>query len=283
MAGIQGRQAELAGPTAGTESQQYLIDALRRRMEGGAPSVAEQQLQQATERNVQGVMGAAGSMRGGANPALLQRQALQTAGAVNQEAAGQGAVLRAGEQAQAEQAMQAAAATQQQVETQRAALIQGYQAQGLSLEQAQFQANQRLTEMQADLVMREQEIAAGIAGQESQAAGQQAGAVASGLGSAAALMLMSDERKKTAVKKGDEGVKGFLRSITAKEFQYKSDAPDSRRIGVMAQDVEKSALGRQLVRKTKTGTKFIDGAQAVGAALAAAANLNQRLEQVEAR
>jgi hypothetical protein len=51
---------------------------------------------------------------------------------------------------------------------------------------------------------------------------------------------------------------------------------------IMAQDLEKSAMGRALVRDIG-GRKAIDVNQATGAALAALAQINARLSKVEAR
>jgi hypothetical protein len=48
----------------------------------------------------------------------------------------------------------------------------------------------------------------------------------------------------------------------------------------MAQDAEKSALGRSFVVDTPHG-KMIDGRKALGAALASIANLHQRLLGLE--
>ena len=282
---IAGRQAGLEGPTTGTENQQFLIDALKSRMAGEAPSVAELQLRRTRDRNVQDVMGMAGSARGGVNPALLQRQALQTGGAIGQEAAGQAAVLRAGEQAQAEQAMQAAVGTQQQVENQRAQLIQQYQALGMTAEQAQFAANQRLEEMRVETEQREADRAAGVTSARESRQSDVAGA---GIGGLAALLpfLFSDKRLKEKITPGTKAVRAVMERLQPYSFEYKNAGkPGTARgpvVGVMAQDLQKSPLGRDMVTESKDGLQ-VDAVKAISAALAGNADLHHRVKALEHR
>lgn len=81
--------------------QKSLIDALRARVAGSAPSVAEQQLKQGQDAAVANIVGSMAANRG-VNPAVAARQAAMgiasAAGDVNRQAA----LLRADEQSRAE-------------------------------------------------------------------------------------------------------------------------------------------------------------------------------------
>ena len=105
------RNALIAG------QQQSLADALRARAEGrGGPSLAELQLQQTLEQNQRQAAGALAGVRG-MNPALAQRLLLNQQAGLSQQAAGQGAVLRAQEQLSAQQALGQQLATMRGAET----------------------------------------------------------------------------------------------------------------------------------------------------------------------
>jgi len=62
---------------------------------------------------------------------------------------------------------------------------------------------------------------------------------------AAPAAAPSDERIKTDVKQGEEDIRKMLDSIEAYKFKYKGD--DEDRVGVMAQDMEKTPMGRSSV------------------------------------
>lgn len=95
---------------------------------------------------------------------------------------------------------------------------------------------------------------------------------------------MSDKRAKTDVKASNDAVKEFLSKVQAKSYEYKNPdmpgAAEGRRYGVMAQDLEKTPMGKSLVKDTPNG-KMIDTVQGFGALLAAAGELNKRLVALE--
>jgi hypothetical protein len=84
----------MANQTAG--QQDSLIAALNGQLAGNGPSVAQQQLNQALTQNQASTASAIGSTRG-MNPAAAARLILQTQAGQAQDAAGQGALLRAQE------------------------------------------------------------------------------------------------------------------------------------------------------------------------------------------
>lgn len=82
-------------------------------------------------------------------------------------------------------------------------------------------------------------------------------------------------------------VRDVLRSVAPTEFNYRDpDQPgarDGRRLGVMAQDLERTELGRQMTQRGPDGNLRIDPAAATGALLAAASDLQQRMDRLESR
>lgn len=64
-------------------------------------------------------------------------------------------------------------------------------------------------------------------------------------GGVASAFQKSDERTKTDIEPGEEDIRKMLDSIKAYKFKYKGD--DEDQIGVMAQDMEKTPMGRSSV------------------------------------
>lgn len=97
----------------------------------------------------------------------------------------------------------------------------------------------------------------------------------------------SDERLKEAIADvTDDEIDAFLNNIASKEYEYNDEgeakgAPKGRHTGVMAQDLEKSKIGKRLVRETDEGDKMVDVNESVSALLAAAANMNRRIQKLE--
>lgn len=106
LGGAAGSLGNAAGATSNFQAsldpqtlaqQQAFVQALQAQMAGTGPSVAQNQLNQATNTNLSNAMGMAASARG-VNPALAARQAQQSGAMMNQQAAGQAATMRAQEQ-----------------------------------------------------------------------------------------------------------------------------------------------------------------------------------------
>lgn len=96
----------------------------------------------------------------------------------------------------------------------------------------------------------------------------------------------SDENlKENIVELSDDEISDFLNSLNPSEFDYSdkaqdAGAPDGRTAGVMAQDLEKSEIGRNMVTETEKGKK-VDTAKSIGAILASLSSINERLEKAE--
>lgn len=95
----------------------------------------------------------------------------------------------------------------------------------------------------------------------------------------------SDERVKKNVEDGHDEAREFLDALRAKVFEYMDTslpgASEGRKLGVMAQDMERSKLGRNAVVEGDDGVKYIDQREAFAAALAGMADMNDRLKGIE--
>jgi len=106
--------------------------------------------------------------------------------------------------------------------------------------------------------------------------------------------LFSDETAKMGVKSEGKNApnmnpKSFLDKLHAYSFEYKDNvknmpgAGEGRKLGVMAQEVEKAGpVGKQMVKEDPaTGMKQLDTVSGFGAVLASQVQLNERLKILE--
>lgn len=172
-------------------------------------------------------------------------------------------------------------------------------AQNLAQSQALAQYNNQLknqaAQYNASIPQQQYQNALGKAGASANAYGNKAnmymqqGAqnmnTLSGLAQAGALMYMaSDMNAKQDIQKADFDVDDFLNSITSYKYSYKDPAKngEGERLGVMAQDMEQSTMGNEIVMDGPDG-KQIDMKKALSASLAALARLNERLNTLEGK
>lgn len=102
---LAGQAGQALGAQQGLYGQQQgLADALLAQSRGQGPNPAQAQFQQNVDQNIAQQAGAIASQRG-INPALAGRMAAQQGGMMNQQAAGQSAVLQAQQQLGAQQAL----------------------------------------------------------------------------------------------------------------------------------------------------------------------------------
>lgn len=120
-------------------------------------------------------------------------------------------------------------------------------------------------------------------------AGGYAGLPEPSLGEMAGMAGMSDPKSKQDVNSGDDDVEGFLNALKAYEYEYKPEYVDKpgaapgRHVSVMADDLEKTPMGKQAVQEGPDGIKRVDYARLFGPMLAAQASLNERLHAVETK
>lgn len=119
------------------------------------------------------------------------------------------------------------------------------------------------------------EMLGGLGGAVTGAIGQAAGA---GLKAA----IGSDIRIKKNVEDGDEMLEEMFEHMSPKKFEYKDPAKEGRGtfLGIMAQDLEKSKAGSEMVSDTKDGKRVHMN---LGTILAGQGMLHDRLKKVEGR
>jgi hypothetical protein len=100
---------------------------------------------------------------------------------------------------------------------------------------------------------------------------------------------LSDEtakmsKEKSKLPSASKEVNSFLDQLSARKYEYKNPsapgAAEGEKVGIIAQDLEKSTLGKTLVKDTPNG-KMVDTVQGYGAILAAQAELNRRMKKLE--
>lgn len=243
-----------SGPKLATSQiSQTMLDAenaaIKRQSEiasGIAPSIAQQQLGQATDQQSRQAMAMAASQRGSSNPALAFRQAQIGNQQMGLENAQAGAIMGEQERRQADQFIAQQAAAQR----------------GVALQQSM--ANQ-----QADTAQR----------------GQNLGMI-SGLGGAAlGASSKSDENAKENIEPAKDSaneIETFMNAIKEYNYNYKSKKDGTGdKTGVMAQDLEKTKVGKTMVDQDASGQKVVDTNKAIGAILAGMADLNKKIKKME--
>lgn len=113
---------------------------------------------------------------------------------------------------------------------------------------------------------------------------QDMGNVLGAIGAGAGIWAASDEKLKKNIEDDDGEVQEFLDSLESKKFDYlepkKEGRAEGKRFGVMAQDLEKSDMGKSLVKETKEG-KMVDTAQGTMSTMSALGQINRRLKKIE--
>lgn len=126
------------------------------------------------------------------------------------------------------------------------------------------------------------EAAANRAFQASEGKKERKSNLIGGLISGGAAVLggfLSDEEAKENIQPVDKfDVDNFLNSLTGYKYNYKGD--DQSTGGVLAQDLERTAMGEGMVSDTPVG-KMVDAEKLIGGLTASTANLNERLKKLE--
>ena len=272
--------------------QMTLGEQLAAQARGEGPSLAQMQLTQATDRGLAQAAGMAASQRG-VNPALAARMAQQSQADIARGAGRDAAMIRAQEQMSAQQQLGAHLAgvrgqdfgATEAERAERAAALQsqaGMRGQDIGVADSDRQA-QMQARIAADQMGVQQAVGmAGVQGQAYQNAAQQRQGVLGGLAEGAAtIAMLSDENKKENIRDGEKQLQNFIEAISAKAYEYK-DSKDGEGIHVspMAQDLEKSTIGKSMVVDTPEG-KMVDYGKGFGAMLASQAMMNERMESIE--
>lgn len=227
---------------------------------GKGPSLADASLRAAQDRNLSQQLAMAKTLRA-PNAGLASRN-LMNMGAQQAQATNQAAA-------------QAKLAEQQQQQAAFANYLQGQQAYNANLLSGAGQTAGAMANADAQRAASSNQFLGNLIG-----TGASLGAVA-----------ISDENLKTDIKpvtgkkNGNDkkfDSKSFLDGLQAYSYKYKNPAHGDPRISVMAQDLEKTQEGRAMVVNTAAG-KMVDYAKGYGTILAAQADLNKRLAEIESK
>jgi hypothetical protein len=263
-----------AGQADQTRGQQgQLANMLFQQARGQTPGAGELAVQRQAG-NAMAQQTSAAQMARGANAALAARNAARTTADIGANAAGQASIAQMQDQQ---------AATHQlggllgNMRGQDIGVAQGNQQAQMQQQQLQLQSLAQM--LGVDVATLQQDLAKrGLAAQDKgmlpsllQIGGQ--------MGAAAA----SDRNLKTGIVDADEQVDEMLAKLSPKAYSYKDEKHGvGPRVGIMAQDLERSSLGRDIVDDTTEG-KMIDVNKALSLALAAVARLDKRVRELEAR
>lgn len=237
-------------------NQNQLDQMLTQTLAGNGPSAAQSQLQAATDQNIAQQASMAASARG-PNQALAQRAAMMNGAQIQQQAVNQAATLRAQEMQQAQQNMM-----------------------------SNLQNKDAFTSAMTNAGTA-RDTGQGTLDEASKKRFQEAyGSVMSGVGAGVGAIAASDKNMKKDIQASNENMDSFLDALKAYTYEYKDEdkkkpgAGSGKFSGVMAQDLEKSKLGKGMVMDTPDG-KMVDYGKGFGLMLAANARLNERLKKLE--
>jgi len=117
--------------------------------------------------------------------------------------------------------------------------------------------------------------------QQAQAEAQASQASAAGMRTmAVGALAMSDKNLKEDIKP----IRNMLDKLTPYEYNYKEDSgfdDEKSHTGVMAQDLEKSELGKEFVEKNENGDRMVDYGQMASTLLASNVDLHKRIKELE--
>jgi hypothetical protein len=237
---------------------------------GTGPNPAQAQLAQATQANVANQAALAAGQRGASqNVGMMARGAANQGANAQQQAAGQAATMSAQQQMQGLQGM---------------AGISGQQIGQLGQAQQNFAQNAlgsigNYNQAIGGLYGSQNTSDTAIQLQNDKNKSGMFGGLLSGAGG-----ILSDENAKKDIKPADGKIKDFLDKAGAHEYSYKDPkapgAAPGKHTGPMAQELEKSELGKEMVTDGPDG-KGVDFQRGLGTLVAALASLNERLDKME--
>jgi len=242
------------------EGEREALQRFRDIASGKSPSVSEMQFQKAIQDLSKQQLAAAASSRGMSNVGLAQREAMQAGKEAGIDLGAQSAIAKEQEiRAASEQLMRQAAAQR-----------------GVALDAAQsnLQAGLEGSRIRSEFI-------GSLAGSAASASSGGGG----GGGGANSDVSLKENMNQTE-KSGSEMVGEFLDALKSYTYNYKDKEnngqknPEGKVTSVMAQDLEKSKLGKQMVVDGPEG-KMVNYGQGMAPLFAAIAELNQRTKKLE--
>lgn len=236
---------------------QGVAGQLRRQMTG-QDSLSGEQLRQGLAQNLAAQRSMAAAARP-ENAAMAARTAAMNAGRLGAGLAGQQAMAGIAERQAAAQNLGSLLGNIRQQDLQAALGGRGQALQGYgAIEQARGQRFNALTQTPTQ---GEQLLGAGL-----------------GL---AQLGALSDRRQKRDIKKAGKDAERFLDGLKPYRFRYTDERHGKgEQLGIMAQDLEATPLGKQAVVDTSAG-KVVHGAKLATALAAATSQLHKRMKRLE--
>ncbi len=264
--------------------QSGLIQQLQQQASGQGPSLAQMQLQKGTDQNISQAMALGQSQRGAGQAGMLKGIQGQQAG-IAQGMANDAGMLRLQEQMQA-QNMLGQNLSQMRGQDQGMAgmnmqnnQFNAHENTGTSLANAGFSNTMNNNNADRQAAAREAQAKIDLELEKMRQQNAHDTSVVGFVGGALGGMSMSDENVKTNVADADEALFSFLDNLGAHEYEYKDEKHgEGRRVSPMAQEIEKSELGKQFVFETADG-KAVDYGKGLGTMLAATAALHKRLKK----
>jgi hypothetical protein len=274
--GLQPGQVPQLDPTQQAQfrdAQMGLVGNLQGVLNGSQPSVAQIQQNQAFDQLRAQQQGQAAAAARGGNQALAMRTAANNLGTLGAQQASASALLRAQEQTTARGQLGDVTNSGRTSDIGLAGANQNsaINTRAQDITQQSNLGNQALQANSNDVNAQTAKFNQGQ--QKLQTMGN---LVSTGAG---VLSMLSDRRLKEDIEpESTVDIRDFLNAIKPSAYRYKGAAEP--KVGVMAQDVERSGMGRTIVKNTPIG-KAIDIPSATGAMLASLADLNRRLAKVE--
>jgi len=117
---------------------------------------------------------------------------------------------------------------------------------------------------------------------------QQADAATMGAIAQVGAAAASDSRVKEDVESGSPSIRAMLDKLQPYKYNYKEEiiedpSMEKPQLGIMAQDLEESEMGSEMVHEDEDGVKRVDYANNASTMMAALADLHQRLNKIEGK
>jgi len=244
------------------------LDALNAQLRGqtmGQNLVSTEQLRQGLQQNVAAQQSMAASAAP-QNQAMAQRTAMIQGARAASGMSGQAALAALQERDLAQRLL--AQNQQQQMDANLRAALESRRTEGQAygnIEDARTRRFEAMSKQPTDLQRGMKAVSGGV---------KAIGKVAS---------FFSDRNLKKDIHGADEDVQEFMDGLKAYRYEYKNKRHGKgKKLGVMAQDLERSKVGKKTVRKLPEG-KAVDVADLTSALAAGTANLNKRLSRLEAK
>lgn len=240
--------AKLQAERALTREQQTAqIEQLQAAARGEGPSAAQDQLQLATDQNMRAALAMAASGRG--NPALAGQAASGQRAIIGQQQAAQAGALRAQEMQVAQSSLAQAIQSQRQQDIGMESTVE--------VARERIASAEKIAGMQVDMNKADPKsdpLGIGLDWNELAALGVSAVTI---------MAYFSDERVKMDIEEITDGdIDEFFDSVIPKSFKYKNPEDPLQsagtKIGLMAQDVKETKLGKMLFYTQDDGMKVLD-------------------------